>query len=66
VAIIEFDRNRTSGQHSRKESVSKCRSPVKAVQLPEHPDVRVFIYRSCRFVNLCAPPNGLVMIVPNR
>jgi hypothetical protein len=36
------------------------------VRLPEYPVIRVFIYNDARYINLCAPPNGLVMIVPAR
>jgi hypothetical protein len=65
MAIVEFDRTRTVDRSNRKESAKRQR-PTKAVQLPHYPRIRIFLYRSCRFVNLCAPPNGLVMIVPVR
>lgn len=65
MAIVEFDRTRTVDRSNRKESAKRQR-PTKAVQLPHYPHIRVFLYRSCYYVNMCAPLDGLVVIVPAR
>lgn len=41
-------------------------SSTTTLRLPDYPDIRIIFYLSHRYINLCAPPGGLVMILPAR